>query len=155
MVEDKNTDNCVLGGKVLSNPPPGDEIVISGVSSAFPSAMNAHEIRDKLFNKVDMVAVGHRWDYKHPELPTSTGLLPEIDKYDAGFFGLHERQSHSLDTMGRLLQEKAVEAIFDAGLHPADLAGTRTGVFVGACFSESDKSWFFDNLTPHTYAFTG
>ncbi|KAJ8946541.1 hypothetical protein NQ318_004677, partial [Aromia moschata] len=69
--------------------------------------------------------------------------------------GLHERQSHSLDTMGRLLQEKAVEAIFDAGLHPADLEGTRTGVFLGICFSESDKSWFCDNLTSHTYAFTG
>ncbi|KAJ8946536.1 hypothetical protein NQ318_004672 [Aromia moschata] len=86
MVEDKNTDNCVLGGKVLANPPPGDEIVISGVSSAFPSAMNVHEIRDKLLNKVKMVAVGHRWDFKDPALPTSTGLLPEIDKYDAGFF---------------------------------------------------------------------
>lgn len=69
--------------------------------------------------------------------------------------GVHERQSHSLDPMISLLHEKTVEAIFDAGLHPTDLEDTRTGVFVGVCFSENDKTWFFDNLGPDTYAMMG
>lgn len=69
--------------------------------------------------------------------------------------GVHDRQAMSLDVMNRLLQEKAIEAIFDAGLNPKDLENTNTGVFFGVCFSESEKSWFLDNLQKDSYAFTG
>lgn len=42
---------------------------------------------NKLFNKVPMVSTSHRWDYIHPEMPNGTGLLPDIESYDAGYFG--------------------------------------------------------------------
>ncbi|KAJ8976879.1 hypothetical protein NQ317_001203 [Molorchus minor] len=145
----------IAGGAAMSSPLEGEDIVISGLSGTFPDSKNVHEFRDNLFNKVNMVSPNRRWDYQHPEIPTCSGTLPEVNKYDPGFFGVHERQSQSLDAITRIFQERAVEAILDAGLHPSDLENTKTGVFMGVCFSESDKSWFFENLGPQTYAFTG
>lgn len=40
--------------------------------------------------------------------------------------------------MGRCLLEHSYEAIVDAGVNPDHLRGTNTGVFLGACLSESD-----------------
>lgn len=57
--------------------------------------------------------------------------------------------------MVRIFLEKAVEAIFDAGLHPSELEGTNTGVFVGSCFSESEKDWFFEHLEPQQFGIMG
>lgn len=51
-----------------------------------------------------------------------------------------------MDPMGRMLLEHAYEAIVDAGVNPAHLKGTNTGVFVGACFSESEISWVYQKL---------
>lgn len=39
-------------------------------------------------NKVDMVCGDtRRWEPGHPEIPQRTGKLPDISKFDAGFFG--------------------------------------------------------------------
>lgn len=57
--------------------------------------------------------------------------------------------------MCRLLIEKTAEAIYDAGLHPSDLEGTRTGVFLGVCFSESEKLWFYQKLVSNNFCVTG
>ena len=37
--------------------PEGDEVVISGISGRFPSARNVDELRDKLFNKDNLVGL--------------------------------------------------------------------------------------------------
>lgn len=69
--------------------------------------------------------------------------------------GVHYRQATAMDPMVRMVLEAAISAIFDAGLHPSELEGTNTGVFVGSCFSENEKCWFFDKLLPQTFAITG
>ena len=48
--------------------------------------------------------------------------------------------------MCRMLMEHAYEAIVDAGINPKQLRGTKMGVFVGACFSEAEKTWFYEKL---------
>jgi len=44
-----------------------------------------------------------------------------------------------MDFMTKLSVERSIEAIIDAGLSPADLYGTNTGVFMGSSISETDR----------------
>ena len=41
--------------------------------------------------------------------------LYNIDKFDASFFGVHNKQAQSMDPQCRMLLEKTYEAIVDAG----------------------------------------
>ncbi|CAG9770336.1 unnamed protein product [Ceutorhynchus assimilis] len=156
MPSKENVDLNIEFGRLLANPPEGDEIVISGISGKYPDSDNIHEFRDNLFNKVDMVSPdSRRWEPGHPEIPQRTGKVPNIANFDAGFFGVHHRQATAMDPMIRMFLENTVAALFDAGIHPSELEGTNTGVFVGSCFSENEKCWFFDKLLPQSFAITG
>lgn len=82
----------------------------------------------------------------HPEIPQRTGKVSAVGKFDALFFGVHFKQAQTMDPMCRMLLEHAYEAIVDAGINPKQLRGSRTGVFMGTCFSESEKTWFYEKL---------
>lgn len=82
----------------------------------------------------------------HPDIPQRTGKVNDVDKFDTLFFGVHFKQAHTMDPMCRMLLEHAYEAVIDAGINPKQLRGSRTGVFMGACFSESEKTWFYEKL---------
>lgn len=59
------------------------------------------------------------------------GFLDRIDRFDAQFFGISPREAALLDPQQRILLEVAFEAVEDAGLTLASLAGKRAGVYVG------------------------
>lgn len=86
------------------------------------------------------------------ELPKRKGLINSLNKFDATFFSIHHKQAHVMDPQGRLLIECAYEAILDAGLHPQSLRNSITGVYVGVCFSETEKALLFDQI--HTEGFS-
>ncbi|CAH1160281.1 unnamed protein product [Phaedon cochleariae] len=144
-----------IQGRLLSHPQPGEEIVVTGISGYFPHSENVLEFQENLYMKRKMLHGNMRWDFQHAEIPEVTGAVPNADKFDAGFFGIHERQGHTQDAASRMLLERTVEAIFDAGLHPSDFENTNTGLYVGACFSENEKYCFFDNMIPQNFAYTG
>lgn len=61
----------------------------------------------------------------------AAGVLDDIAGFDAEYFSISPREAARMDPQQRLLLELAAEGMDDAGIDPARLAGSGTGVFVG------------------------
>ncbi|MGW2600470.1 SDR family NAD(P)-dependent oxidoreductase [Streptomyces klenkii] len=59
------------------------------------------------------------------------GFLDDIAGFDAGYFGISPREAAQMDPQQRLLLELTAEALDDAAIDPAALAGSDTAVYVG------------------------
>ncbi|WP_394849564.1 SDR family NAD(P)-dependent oxidoreductase [Pendulispora brunnea] len=70
------------------------------------------------------------------ELAGRASLLDEVADFDADFFGISPREAMRIDPVHRLLLEVCWEALENAAIVPASLAGTQTGLFVGIGPSE-------------------
>lgn len=96
-----------------------------------------------------------RWRHFNPEIPKRSGKIYELEKFDATFFGVHFKQAHTMDPQTRILMEVAYEAVIDAGINPKSLRGTKTGVYIGSCISESEKTWFYEKVSSGGFGITG
>ncbi|GFN09689.1 hypothetical protein Smic_82450 [Streptomyces microflavus] len=64
------------------------------------------------------------------------GFLDDVTGFDAEYFGIPPAEARQMDPQQRIALEVACAAVEDARRSPASLAGTRTGVFMGAMWQE-------------------
>ncbi|CAK0769738.1 Malonyl CoA-acyl carrier protein transacylase (modular protein) [Gammaproteobacteria bacterium] len=126
-----------------------EPVAIIGMGCRFPGGADTPEKFWELLRKgTDTTAdiPSSRWDIdryydanrdKPGKTYVRTGsFLEEVDKFDARFFGIPPLEAESTDPQQRILLEVGWEAIENAGIAPADLKQTSTGVFIGSFWDD-------------------
>ncbi len=145
-----------------------EPVAIVGLACRFPGgAVDADTYWKVLSHGVDAVdeVPDGRWDVdafydKEPQQPGKMssrwgGFLDRIDQFDYQFFGISKREAVSMDPQQKLALEVAWEALENAGQSPAEVAGSRTGVFLGVCSQDFATENFQHPMDITAYASTG
>jgi acyl transferase domain-containing protein/thioesterase domain-containing protein len=116
------------------------DVAIVGMSGRFPGAHSVAELWRNLRDGVEsirplgdaeLLAAGvDPEDLRDPSYVKAAGVVDEIDRFDAGFFGLSPKDAAIMDPQHRVFLECAVEALEQAGHAPKLFPGS-IGVFAG------------------------
>lgn len=120
-------------------------IAIVGMSGVMPQSDDLDEYWEKLRNAENNMVTeipADRWDWREyygdplkEENKTKSkwgGFMREVDKFDPLFWGISPLEAEMMDPQQRIFLESVWGAVEDSGQRVSELAGTKTGLFVGA-----------------------
>jgi acyl-CoA synthetase (AMP-forming)/AMP-acid ligase II/3-oxoacyl-(acyl-carrier-protein) synthase/acyl carrier protein len=108
----------------------GDAVAIIGIGCRFPGAATPGEFWTRLLRGDDMIGAAPA-GRPHAASLGAAAFLEDVEWFDAALFGVTPREAEIMDPQQRLLLEVTLQAIESAGLAGDQIAGTRTGVFIG------------------------
>jgi acyl transferase domain-containing protein/NADPH:quinone reductase-like Zn-dependent oxidoreductase/acyl carrier protein len=142
-------------------------IAIVGAACRFPGADDLERFWQLLASAGDAVSEvdEQRWStrfFYHPSRSEpgksytwSAGLIDGVDLFEPAFFGISPREAAQMDPQQRLLLELVWHALEDAGIPPTKMAGSATGVYIGASATDYSDLRLGDPAGADSYFMTG
>lgn len=131
-----------------------NDVAIVGMALRVPGARNIDEFWQNLRNGVEsirilsedeLIAAGETHDrLRHPNYVRATAELPDMEMFDAEFFGFSPKEAAIMDPQHRQFLECAWEAMEHAARTPESVGGS-VGVFAGCGMG----SYFYFNVCSH------
>ncbi|MFO1432613.1 MAG: amino acid adenylation domain-containing protein [Candidatus Competibacteraceae bacterium] len=127
-------------------------MAIIGMACRFPGANTIEAFWQNLRDGVESITFfkdaeleledPELWNY--PDYVKAGSVLPDIDRFDATFFGYSAREAELTDPQQRLLLECAWDALENAGYNPSAYPGS-VGVYIGTGIS----TYLINNVAPY------
>ena len=147
---------------------PATPVAVIGMACRLPGGVDSpQKLWEVLLEGEDFVTVVplERWDADafydpEPGVPGRSvsrwgAFIDDVTGFDCDFFGMTDREATAIDPQHRLLLETSWDAVEHAGIDPADLAETRTGVFVGLTHRDYELLSADCGAAEGPYGFTG